>query len=79
MLDILRNMENGNANILHHSSSKCKHVCKSVFASELFATVDGFDVGFAVAHSREGMLERVVALTVYTDSQSVYGLCISLS
>lgn len=76
---MLRDMENGNANIINYSACKSKRVYKSVLASELFAMVEGFDVGFAVAHSLKGMLERTLSMTIYTDSESLYSLCTSLS
>lgn len=79
ILVMLRDTENGNTNIIHYSSCRHKRVCKSVLASELLAIVDGSDVGFAVAHSLEGLLEQVVPLTVYSDIQSLLGLFILLS
>ena len=77
-LVMLRNSKNGDANIVHYSSSKSKRVCKSVLGAELFSMMEGFDVGFVIRDSVQRMFKRNVKLSVYTDSDSLYGLCISL-
>ena len=76
---MLRDPVSEDANIVHYTSKKSKRVCKSVLAAELFAMVDGFDLSYVIRHSLEKILKRQVALSVYTDSHSLYGLCISLS
>lgn len=79
LLAMVRHKLNGDVNIIHFASGKSKRVCKSVLAAELFALVDGFDVGYSIAHSLQEIYGRQIDLTLYTDSQSLYGLCISLA
>lgn len=79
ILVAIRNKTDRGINILHFSSTKSKRVCKSVLAAELFALVDGFDIVYTITDGLERLLLRKVDLTIYTDSQSLYGLCISLS
>jgi len=80
VLVLLRDTRNGHVNVVHYASIKSKRVCKSVLAAELFAFVDGYDAGFAVRDSVNRMYGRDdIPLSVYTDSHTLYGLCISLS
>jgi len=76
---MLRNKEDGTVNVIHYASYKSKRVCKSVLAAELFAMVDGYDVGFSIRHALETCTGiSKINLSIYTDSQTLYGLCISL-
>lgn len=77
MLAMIRNNVNGKVNIVHYKSTKSKRVCKSVLAAELFAFVEGYHVGFTFAHTLGELHGRKVHQTIYTDSQSLYRLCIS--
>ena len=79
VLTMMRNRTTGAANIVHYSSTKSKRVCKSALAAEIFALVDGFKIGYTVAHFMSELLMRKVTLTLYTASQSLYRLCISLA
>ncbi len=79
VLTMMRNRKTGAANIVQYSSTKSKRVCKSSLAAELFALVDEFKIGYTVAHFMSELLMRKVTLTLYTDSQSLYRLCISLA
>ena len=80
ILAMLRNCETGHVNIIHYASVKSKRVCKSVLAAEIFALVDGFDMCYAIRDSVQRITGRdTVPLTIYTDSHSLYRLCISLS
>ncbi len=77
---MLRDAATNHVNIVHYSSTKSKRVCKSVLAAELFALVDGFDMAAAVKDAVQRSTGRPnIPLVLYTDSQSLYGLCISLS
>ena len=73
---MLRNSKNGYVNIIHFSSTKSKRVSKSFPAAELFALVDGFDIGYAISHTVGNILCHKLDLIMYTDSQSLNGLCI---
>jgi len=79
VLAMLRDSDVGTVNIVHYTSSKSKRVCKSALAAELFAFIAGFDIVFTIRHSLERMFPRKIDLTIYTDSHSLYGLCISLA
>lgn len=76
---MLRNSRNGDFNNLHYSSMKSKRVCQSVLAAELFSMVYGFDSGYVIKDSLHSMIKREGTLSVYTDSHTLYELCISLS
>lgn len=80
VIAMIRNMETCDANIVHYTSSKSKRIAKSVLAAELFAMVDGFDLGFSIKESLERISgKKNVDLTLMTDSLSLYGLTISLA
>lgn len=64
--------KHGNANIVHYSSFKSKRVTRSVLAAELFAVVHAFDYASTLRNSVSDMLGRQIAMTVYTDSKSLY-------
>lgn len=79
ILTIPRSMMDGTVNIIHFTSTKSKRVCKSVFAAELFAFKNSYDIGQTISHSLGELYGRKVNLTIYMDSHSLYGLCISLA
>ena len=76
---MIRDKTDGTANIMHYSSAETKRVRKSVLSAELFALVHGFDIGFLVSHTLSRILGRQVELSIYTESLTLYGLCVSLS
>jgi hypothetical protein len=70
--------KNGNANILHWSSIKCKRVTRSVLASELYGMAHGFDIASAIKSTIEGMLQINLPLVICTDSKSLYDCLVKL-
>jgi len=50
-----------------------------VLAAELYATVHGYDVGFATRHTVQKLLGRDVDLKVFTDSKTLFDSIVSLS
>lgn len=80
ILVLLRDKLTKAVNIIHFASSKSKRVAKSVLAAELFALINGFDVGFSIKESLQRMTGvKKIDLTLMTDSRSLYGLAISLA
>lgn len=70
--------KNGNANILHWSSIKCKRVTRSVLASELYGMAHGFDIASAIKSTIEGILRINLPLVICTDSKSLYDCLVKL-
>lgn len=66
----------GTVNIFLLTLTKSKLVCSSALTVELFALVDGYDIGHKIAYTLEEPYGRKVTLPIYTDSHSLYGLCI---
>lgn len=79
LLLMLRNEAKGDGSIVHYTSVESKRVCKSALAAELFTFVDEFDVRYPIAHTLQEMHGRKIDLIMYTDSRSLYGLCIPLA
>lgn len=76
----LRDSDDGRANVIYYASRKFKRVCKSVLAAEVFELVDGFDIDVSIQDFLKTITGRLgIPLVLYTDYQSLYGLCISLS
>ena len=48
-------------------------------AAKIFGLVEGFDIGYTVAHIKPKSLTRKFAIILYTDSQSLYVPCILLA
>ena len=71
---------NGNANIIHWSSTKCKRVTRSVLASELYALAHAFDTASAIKATLTQLLhhEEPIPLVVCTDSKSLYDCLVKL-
>jgi hypothetical protein len=46
-------------NIMHWSSTKCKRITRSTFASEVYGMVNGVDVGIAFATTLEMIITRL--------------------
>ena len=63
---------NGNSNIVHFGSVRCRRVTRSVMASELLALVYGFDCSFVVKHSLDNILPTKIPLDVFIDSRTVF-------
>lgn len=79
VLAMMRDMTTGSANIAHYMSCKRKRVCKSVLASEHFAFIEGFDNSFSICHPLQSIFDKMPELSIYTDSQFLHVLCISLA
>lgn len=85
MASVLSEQENcstwidGNIKIVHFVPSKSKRVCKSVLAAELLAFVNGFDIGYVIAHSLGEIVGRETDLVIYTGIHSLYEICILLA
>lgn len=77
IIALLPNKKDGTVDIIHYTTTKSKLVCKSVLAAELFTFVDGYDIGFSIAYSFMELSNRKASLAMYTDAQSLFGLCIS--
>lgn len=75
----IRHCQTTLVNIVDYSSTNGKWVCKSVLAAEMFSFIDGFDAPYAVSHAISELLGRSLNLTRYTDSRSLYWLCIFLA
>lgn len=79
ILVMIRNTKNGDVNVVHYASTKSKLVCKSVLAAGLFALVDGYDAGYAIRDTVRRLYGKEgIPLVIYTDSHTLYGLCIAL-
>jgi len=69
-------------NIIHYSSVKCKRVTRSVLASEIYGFVNGFDLGYVIAHTLRKVTDRLslppIPLIVCTDSYSLYECLVKL-
>ncbi|RFU25514.1 hypothetical protein B7463_g10820, partial [Scytalidium lignicola] len=68
----------GNANILHWSSIKCKRVTRSVLASELYGMAHGFDMGASIKSTIDKALKISLPLALCTDSKSLYDCLVKL-
>ena len=79
ILVLLREYDSGKANIILYTSTKSKRVCRSVLSSELFAFVDGLDMGILIKHSvADSFGFNNIPLSIYTDSKSLFSLAITL-
>ncbi len=76
---MLRNSDGGTVSIFYFTSSESERGCQSALAPETFAFIDEIDIGFKIHHSLERILSRKVDLTINTDRNSLYGLCIYLT
>lgn len=61
-----------NANIIHYKGMNSKRVRRSVFVSELFTLVLGFNMTRTIRLALSAILNRVTFLDVCTDSRSLY-------
>jgi hypothetical protein len=70
----------GNANILHWSSTKCKRITRSVLAAELYALVNAFDSAAVIRDTLTQILHLTeqLPLVVCTDSKSLYDCLVKL-
>jgi hypothetical protein len=60
------------ANVIAYISKKCRRVTRSVFASELLALMEAFDMGAALKEQLFEILGEHVALWCIVDSRTVY-------
>jgi hypothetical protein len=69
-------------NTVHWSSTKCKRVTRSVLASEVYAMVNGFDIGLAIATTLRMITEKLeipaIPVILCTDSYSLYECLVKL-
>jgi hypothetical protein len=69
-------------NTIHWSSTKCKRVTRSVLASEIYAMVNGVDIGLAIATTLQMITNRLelptIPIIVCTDSYSLYECLVKL-
>lgn len=69
-------------NTVHWSSTKCKRVTRSVLASEIYAMVNGFDIGLAIATTLRMITDRLglppIPVILCTDSYSLYECLVKL-
>lgn len=69
-------------NIVHYSSTKCKRVTRAVLASELYAMVQGIDMGIALSTTLDLISNQVdiesIPTVVCTDSFSLYECMVKL-
>ncbi len=80
VLAMIRDSISKVVNVVQFESSKSKRVAKSALASELFAMIEGFDVGFSIREYLQRMVgSKSVPLTLLTDSKSLYGLVVTLA
>jgi hypothetical protein len=70
--------KNNDINILHWSSTKCKHITRSVLASELYAIALGFDMNISIKATIDKILDKQLPLIVCTNSKSLYDCLIKL-
>lgn len=76
---MLRDISTGDSNVIHFTSTKSKRIVRSVLAAELYALIEGFDVGFIIRDAVQrctGM--KSVPLTLATDSRSLFQLSVTL-
>jgi hypothetical protein len=59
------------ANVIANTSKKCRRVTRSVFASELLAPMEAFDMGAALKEQLFEILGEHVALWCIVDSRTV--------
>jgi Reverse transcriptase (RNA-dependent DNA polymerase) len=70
--------KNDAANIVHWGSVKCRRVTRSVLAAELYAMSLGFDNAVVIKSTIQRILNRLVDLTIYIDSKSLYDCLVRL-
>lgn len=64
--------EQGNANIVHNGSRRCKRVTRYVMAAEIHSLVIVFDYEFVIRDMVEDMLDKRVPLEAHVDSNTVF-------
>jgi hypothetical protein len=57
-------------NVLHVTSVKSKRVARSSLAAEIFAMLDGFDIGFVLKVWMSHIFNRALELHLFTDSRT---------
>lgn len=70
---------NDKVNVVHYSSTKSKRLCRSDFAVELFALMDGIDMSLAIKHVFEKITgQSGINNAICTDSKTLYGLFVDV-
>lgn len=69
---ILMVNDNGDCNLLHFVSNRCKRVARSVIAAELFALVLGFNKAYFVRDLVEELTGRLMSIDALIDSKKVF-------
>lgn len=59
-------------NILHYSSHKSRRVVRSVMGGEVYAMADGTDFALTLRYDLERMLDKPLAVRMYTDSNCFF-------
>jgi hypothetical protein len=70
--------QNDKANVIAYTSKKCRRVTRSVFASELLALMEGFDVGAALKQQVFEILGKHIDLWCVVDSRTVYNAVVRM-
>lgn len=60
------------SNILPYTSVKAKRVARSVLAAELYSAFQAFDYASTLSLNISEIFRRLLTMTLYTDSQSLY-------
>lgn len=68
----------GRANLIHASSIRSRRRARSVLSAEMFAILDGFDVGYVVREILSELLGRKVDFVLLTDSRSAFHITTTL-
>jgi hypothetical protein len=66
------------ANIIYWALVKCKRVTRSVLVAELYTMSLGFDNTAVIKSTIQQILNRLVNLTIYIDSKSLYDCLVRL-
>lgn len=64
--------DDGNCNVLHYGSNRCRRVARSVMAAELFALVLGYDYAYVVRTLMEEMTGLNLKMEALVDSKTVF-------
>lgn len=66
--------DDGNCNIIHWGSNRCRRIARSVLAAEVHGLVLGFDYVFIIQKLAEELLGRQVKVEAYTDSKTLFNV-----
>lgn len=71
--------KNGTANVLHYASYRSKRIVRSVLGGETHAFADSFDMAYTMRNYLNRIFERYIAMTMLTDSLSLFKVLINSS